>query len=224
MAAEVLSGHTELFNDLVRPHHTKVFRRCLAILKNHADAEEVVQETLLNAFSRLGQYRGDAQFGTWLVSIAHNACYARLRKFRYTHCTSLDSSDVARPLMDRLPALTLTPEQQRYRSELADLLREAISALPRHYRTVLYMRDIQEMKTAETAAALGVSTEVVKTRLFRARSMIHQWLAANRRGARRSPRTGGQLTKVTRPTNCRAGQLHRQRQSTLPAQPHISGA
>lgn len=175
IVADVLGGHTALFEILMRRHNERVYRAARAILKDDSEAEDVMQQAYVNAYAHLRQFNGRAQFATWLTRIAINEALARVRRIR--HHESVDESTVdMESSMNRVaPA---DPERQAVAGELRAVLESAIDRLADGAREVFVLREVEGMSTAEVAAALDVSEDVVKTRLSRARAAIRRDLLA----------------------------------------------
>ena len=171
VVARILAGDTALFEILMRRHNGRIYRAVRAILGDDTDAEDVMQQAYLNAFRSLRQFAGDAQFSTWLTRIAVNEALLRRRK-RGAAFVEGDEATMLRAVDERTP----DPEQQASTAELRDVVEGEVAALPDAYRLVLMMRDIEGLSTAETAASIGVSEDVVKTRLHRARAMLRESL------------------------------------------------
>jgi len=180
MVARILAGERQLFHELIRPYERSLYFAAYAILENEHDAEDVAQETVLKAWKNLASFRGEAKFGTWLVSIAINEARARLRHNRVLKFDSIDAAQEDES-GEFVPALITdwreVPSEALERKELRELLRSALESLPEIYREVLVLRDVQEFNIADTAATLGVNEGVVKTRLLRARLMMQKILA-----------------------------------------------
>ena len=166
----VLSGQTALFEILMRRHNERLYRAARAIVLDEREAEDVVQQAWVNAYAHLRQFDGRAQLSTWLTRIAVNEAIARAR--RLGHYRSLDAGgpDEIAAIASR-PAPP-NPERQAFGRELAALLESAVDALPDGCREVFVLRQVQGLSTSETAEALGVSDDVVKTRLSRARAAL----------------------------------------------------
>jgi len=180
LIARILSGERELFHELVRPYEKSVYMAAYAILQNEHDAEDAAQEAVLKALKNLPTFRAEAKFSTWLISIAINEARGRLRHARVLKIDSLDApqqDDEGAPVPAVISDWREVPSQALERKELRELLRQAIASLPEIYRETILLRDVQEFSIAETAAALGVSEGVVKTRLLRARLMMQKILA-----------------------------------------------
>ena len=165
----VLAGDTPLFEVLMRRHNQRLYRAARAILRDDLEAEDVMQEAYVNAYTHLRQFDGRAQFSTWLTKIAVYEAIARVRRRgRYA------------PMDDRAletlmpPTETPDPERQTFGRELGALIEMAVDGLGDGYREVFMLRQVEGMSTAETAQALGVSEDVVKTRFSRARSALQR--------------------------------------------------
>jgi RNA polymerase sigma-70 factor (ECF subfamily) len=179
MIASILGGNTQLFHALVQPYERSVFVMALSFLHNEADAEDVAQEAFLKAFRNLGSFRGEAKFGTWLISITLNEARSRLRRKGIMPMDSLDTNPDEPGHIS--PALLRDwkeiPSQTLERGEVRHLLQEAVAALPDNYREVFLLRDVEELSTLEAAEVLNISTGSIKVRLHRARMMLQKNLA-----------------------------------------------
>ncbi|HUX67044.1 MAG TPA: sigma-70 family RNA polymerase sigma factor [Terriglobales bacterium] len=180
------AGERDAFYALVSRYERALYRSAMAITRNPADAEEVVQETFLRAYEHLAQFRGEAKFQTWLTQIALNTARMKLRKSHGGLWESLDEPrETEEGLLPRdVAEWRENPEQQLGREEMESLLHHALSGLPPGYREVVALRDIQMLSTQETADILGMSVANVKTRLLRARLQLRERLAGalGRRG------------------------------------------
>lgn len=173
----VIGGDTALFEVLMRRHNQRLYRAALAILGDADEAEDVVQQAYINAYTHLHQFRSHARFSTWLTRIAVHEAYARLRKRRAEEPLDPEATEDAIPVLD--------PEKSMMNEELREVLEAEIVALPEAYRVVFVLREIEGLDTARTAEILGVSQAVVKTRLKRARGKLRTGLF-ERAGIRRS--------------------------------------
>ena len=176
----VLNGEPDLFYDLIKPYERAVFLAAASIVGNDADAEEVAQEAALKGFKHLSQFRQEAKFSTWLIQITINEAKMKLRKDRRHLYESLESSrenDDGEYIPTDFADWREIPSEALEQRELRDALQKALSMLPEKYRTVLVLRDVQQMSIAETAAALGITEENVKTRTSRARLQMRDLLA-----------------------------------------------
>jgi RNA polymerase sigma-70 factor (ECF subfamily) len=148
------------------------------ITKNDEDAEDVLQETFLKAYSRLNQFEGNSKFYTWLVRIAVNEALMRMRRGKNRITVSLDQELETKDgsLKRELPSETEDPEERLGRTELREGLTEAIDGLSETYRPVFVLRDVEGLSTEETAEMLDLSISAVKSRLLRARLQLRQRL------------------------------------------------
>lgn len=178
LVSRTLAGDTEAFEALVRRHQCRVYRTALALTGNAEDAEEALQDTFLNVFQHLGEFRRDSLFSTWLTRIAINAALQKIRRRRAS--VSLDDPETSESLFlpQRFENWRENPERLYAAEETRRLVEEAVAALPPAYRVVFVLRDIAEMDTVEAAEALGLTIAALKSRLLRARLMLREALAA----------------------------------------------
>jgi RNA polymerase sigma-70 factor (ECF subfamily) len=175
----VLQGETALFELIMRRYNQRLYRVARAILRDDAEAEDVMQDAYVRAYEHLAQFAGRSQFATWLTRIAIHEALARSQRRRRTEQLGAnDMSEVAANGEANLEARTLNPEQQLSVAELRRALEDAILPIPEQYRLVLMMRDVEQLNTEETAAALALTEENVKVRLHRARAMVRKNLFA----------------------------------------------
>jgi len=172
----VKAGDTALYEVLMRRYNQRLYRITLAILRNDAEAEDVMQDAYVRAYQHLDQFGGHAPFSAWLTRIAVNEALARLRLRKRN--PQLDDSDPDGETTMNMVETAPNPEQSATRAELGRLLEEALLDLPEQYRTVVMLRDIEELSTAETAAALDITEDNVKVRLHRGRAMARGWFVA----------------------------------------------
>ena len=173
----VLAGDGVVFEVLMRRYNQRLYRVARAILKDDGEAEDVMQQAYVEAYTHLAQFEGRAKFSTWLTKIAAYEALARLRRrARYTSATGLSAEGEEEDQMSRIKSEGPDPEQQASQGELRTLLESAIDALPTTYRSVVVLRDVEGMSTAETAECLSLREDAVKTRLHRARALLRQEL------------------------------------------------
>jgi RNA polymerase sigma-70 factor (ECF subfamily) len=169
----VLDGNTAMFELLMRRYNERVYRAARAIVRDQHEAEDVMQQAYVNAYTHLRQFNGAARFSTWLTKIAVNESLARLRR-RGKYEEFDDETSNVEPFMSSTPADN--PEQQAFAGELRSLLEWAIDTLPDGMREVFVLRDVEGLNTLEVAESLGVSEDVVKTRLSRGRAALRRVL------------------------------------------------
>ena len=173
LVVAVRTGHTTLFEELMRRYNQRAYRVARAIVKNDTEAEDVMQQAYLNAFTHLPQFEGRATFSTWLTRIVIHEALGRRRRARPTEPMDHESG---RDAMPQTQSAGPSPERQAYASELKRLVEESVDALPDSYRAVFMLREIEGLSTAETAAGLELGEEAVKTRLHRARALMRREL------------------------------------------------
>jgi RNA polymerase sigma-70 factor, ECF subfamily len=179
MIASIIAGDSRLFHELIRPYERKVYVMALSFLRNEADAEDAAQEAFLKAFRNLASFRGEAKFGTWLISITLNEARSRIRRRDGIKMESLDELPDEQGHIT--PALLRDwkeiPSEALERKEVSVLLEQAVTALPPIYREVFLLRDVDGLSVNEAAEAIGISIASVKVRLHRARMMLQKNLA-----------------------------------------------
>ena len=171
----VLDGDTVVFEILMRRYNRRLYRVARAILRDDSEAEDVMQHAYVAAYTHLRQYAGRAAFSTWLTRIAVHEALSRARR-RFRELQPGPSWDADEDATSRLAASGPDPEQQMLDGELRSVLESAIEALPMVYRSVFVLRDVEGLSTSETAECLGLSIDVVKTRLHRARARLREEL------------------------------------------------
>lgn len=165
----IVDGDAALFEILMRRHNQRIYRAVRAVLGSDDDAEDVMQQAYLNAYQHLHQFAGDAQFSTWLTRIAVNEALGRRRKRKRALDQGTEDVDIT-----LVESNTPDPEQEASHSELRDVMEREVAALPDAFRVVVVMRDVEGLSTSETAACLGISEDLVKQRLHRARTVLRE--------------------------------------------------
>jgi len=170
----ILAGENALYEVLMRRYNTRLYRVALAILKNDGEAEDVMQEAYVRAFQHLDQFAGRSTFSTWLTRIAVHEALARIRKAKRFE----EWDEMSESKQDSIKAAQVrsNPESDTASSELSRLVEQAIENLPENYRTVVMMRDVEEMSTSETAECLSITEDNVKIRLHRAHGLLRKEL------------------------------------------------
>src|SRR5688500_4967137 len=177
---QVIAGQTALFEVLMRRHNERVYRAARAIVRDEAEAEDVMQQAYVNAYANLRQFNRQAQFSTWLTRIVINESLARVRRKRRYEPFEEDRSNVEAFMEQDSPR---DPEREAASGELRVFLESAIDRLPDGAREVFMLRDVEGMSTAEVGAALGISDDAVKTRLARARAALRHDLMERTRSS-----------------------------------------
>jgi RNA polymerase sigma-70 factor (ECF subfamily) len=176
LVSRILSGEFELFEIVMRRHNRQLYRAARAITGGDDEVEDILQQSYLNAFAHLGQFEARAQLSTWLTRIVINEASARRRRAQRAAMCPLAvlSADMGAAAPEAQRRALPSPEQQAYAGELLRALETAIDELPAAYRLVYTLRDVEGMSTSETATALALGDEAVKTRLHRARAMLRR--------------------------------------------------
>ena len=173
-------GDDDAYEYLVRQFSPHLMAVLMRMLRNADEAADALQETFLQAFRAIGRFEGGSKLSTWLHRIAVNVALMRLRTRRRKPLRSIEDMlprfipDGHRA--DRGPAWSVTADDLLQRQEDREMVRQYIDELPDDYRTILLLRDIQEMNTEEAAEVLGITTGAVKTRLHRARQALRELL------------------------------------------------
>lgn len=180
LVARSISGDTHAFEAIMRRHNRLLFRTARSIVKNDAEAEDVLQDAYLRAWQALAGFRADAKLSTWLVRIVANEALGRLRRksadiipleaVMNTPDSHLQASLVAE--------IADSPEYQTERTLLRKILESRIDMLPDSFRSVFMLRAVEEMEVSEVAQALGIPEATVRTRYFRARGLLCEGLAS----------------------------------------------
>ncbi|MFC1522905.1 RNA polymerase sigma factor [Elusimicrobiota bacterium] len=175
-------GDVDAFTELIKKYEGKIW----GLLRNvcstvPSEIEDVYQETFINAFKNIKKFRETSNFGTWVYRIAANQCFMKLRKKKRSKVESLDAhleSDIHRHAMLRkLADSSRLPEKEAGKQEVQDKVRKALSKLPREYKIVVTMRDIDGLTNEEAAKALKMSIAAIKSRLHRGRTLMRNSLS-----------------------------------------------
>ena len=178
LVTQAKAGDQNAFSELVNRYERKIYRLAKNITRNDEDAEDVLQDAFLKAYTHLDNFKGDSKFYTWIVRIAVNEALMRLRKRRTDRSVPLDEPvELGEETVTReIAAWDDNPEQQYSQEEWRRILDEAVESLKPDFRTVFVLRDIEELSTEETAETLGISVPAVKSRLLRARLALRERL------------------------------------------------
>jgi RNA polymerase sigma-70 factor (ECF subfamily) len=162
----------------IESHAPGVYRVALRLMRDEAEAQEVMQETFFSAFRAIDQFDGRSEIATWLYRIATNAALMRLRRARpdFTSVDDAADPDDGLPVPEALYDWCCLPEPELENAEVRAELERAIQALPDRLRAVFVLRELEGLSTEAAAAALSVSEDVVKTRLHRARLWLRERL------------------------------------------------
>ncbi|GGH63949.1 RNA polymerase sigma factor [Comamonas phosphati] len=179
LAMRAADGDELAFEAIMRRHNRLLFRTARAILKSDADAEDVLQQAYLRVWRALREFRADARLSTWLVRIVVNEALGHLRR-RPAQIIPLDAAMAStEPHVQRLleDDVDLQPDRTAMRAELRGLMEARIDMLPDDFRRVFVLRGVQELSVEEVAQALAIPEATVRTRFFRARSLLREGLS-----------------------------------------------
>ena len=176
LVSSARTGDEAAVRAIVKRNNQRLFRAARAIVRNDAEAEDVVQATYVQAFINLKTFRAEAQLSTWLTRIALNEALGRVRRRRdFAGLEEIDMQTKA-PGGQILPfpssMAPADPEAELARNQARHLLEQAVDALPDEFRTVFVLREVEGLSTEEAGSLLGIKQETIKTRLHRARRMM----------------------------------------------------
>lgn len=180
LAALAIARDAIAIRTITTRNNQRLFRAAWSVLRNHGDAEDVVQQAYLKAFTSLDRYAGNASLATWLTRITINAALD-FKRSADRRRAALEAQDVSmiedqRALQNSNADNGASPERQIMRAELARFLKAAIARLPDHFRLIFVLREIEGMSVQETADVTGLAEATIKTRLFRARRLLKKSL------------------------------------------------
>ena len=212
MIEDARHGDERAFRAIMEQNNQRLYRLARSVIKNDAEAEEIVQETYLRAFTALPTFRGDALLSTWLTRIAFNEALGRKRKARpVVELSTVEALQERTAQIIGFPTMSQdpTPEHAVAQREIRKLLERAIDGLPEPFRLVFVMRDVEEMSIEETATLLAIRPETVKTRLHRARRLLRQALDQHLASTLKDsfPFAGARCARITETVLARLGAL-----------------
>jgi RNA polymerase sigma factor (sigma-70 family) len=171
-------GDHGAFRAIMQRCNQRLFRIARAVIRDDAEAEDVLQEAYTRAFAAIAGFRGEAGIATWLTRIVLNEAHGRVRRRRPT--VELDAVETAQESAQLLnfPGVTKSsdPEADAARAQIRRILERAVDDLPETFRLVFILREVEELSAEETAAHLSLKVETVKTRLYRARRRLREAL------------------------------------------------
>lgn len=179
LAARAAHGDEAAFETIMRRHNRLLFHTARSILKNDEEAQDVLQDAYLRAWRALGGFRADARLSTWLARIVINEALGRLRR-REVPVIPLDAAmaslepDMQRWLSDDVDR---QPDRLAMREQIRRLMEARIDGLPEAFRSVFVLRGVEELSVGEVAQALDIPEATVRTRFFRARSLLREGLS-----------------------------------------------
>ena len=178
VARRIAAGDRSAFVLLMRRHNRRLYRLARATLRDDAEAEDALQEAYMSAYQKMRQFRGDAALGTWLARLVHNECLGRIRRrARRDNIVPIGAAPGGFDV-DTVPGNDVEPPDTAVtRAELRSLLERKLDALPEAFRSVFVLRSVEDLSVEETAQCLGIPEATVRSRHFRARSLLRESLA-----------------------------------------------
>lgn len=180
LVQRVLAGEGTSFELLMRRYNQRLYRVARSMLRDSAEAEDALQDAWLSAFQAMGNFRGEASLATWLSRVVVNQCLVRLRR-QARRDNIVPMVSMGGPEDEEYAAMptaeTETPDKALVRSEMRAVLERKLDELPEAFRTVFVLRCVEELSVEETARVLAIPEATVRSRHFRARSMLRESLA-----------------------------------------------
>jgi RNA polymerase sigma-70 factor (ECF subfamily) len=179
LVRRVQAGNTEAFEELVRRYERKVYNITYRLMGNEQDASEALQDAFMRAFRFIGKFQFKSSFFTWLYRIATNVSLSKLRKREKVETVSIDQPvNEAGDLPFEIPDLKYGPEKLMKQRELRAAIQAAVDGLPKDYRSVVVLRDLEGLSNEEVSKVLKLSVAAVKSRLHRGRLVLREKLAS----------------------------------------------
>ncbi|TIQ28406.1 MAG: RNA polymerase sigma factor [Mesorhizobium sp.] len=176
LVRRALAREAGAFRAIIKTHNQRLYRIARGVVRNDAEAEDIVQEAYMRAFAGLDTFRGDASLATWLSRIVINEALGRLRKRKRVVTMPAEAQIIRFPLNQSGLNPSDDPERTMAQRQILGLVERATDSLPDVYRTVFVARVIEGLSIEETAELLGIRPETVKTRLHRARALVRKAL------------------------------------------------
>jgi RNA polymerase sigma-70 factor (ECF subfamily) len=180
LARRVAAGDAAAFELLMRRYNQRLYRLARSMLRDAADAEDALQDAYLAAYESMGSFRGEASLATWLSRVVSNQCLQRIRRLSRRH-NIIPMVSMGGPDEEEHHAMPTpeneAPDRMLARAELRAVLERKLDELPESYRTVFVLRSVEELSVEETAQCLNLPEATVRTRHFRARSLLRESLA-----------------------------------------------
>ena len=178
IAQRIASGDRVALECMMRRYNRRLYRLARATLRDRTEAEDALQDAYIGAYRSIGQFRGDASLSTWLSRLVLNECLGRLRRTnRRQRVMSIVGSNEPADACTLDGDFAESPDREVGRAQMRDLLERTVDDLPEDFRTVFVLRSVEELSVDETAGTLGIPEETVRSRHFRARSMLREALA-----------------------------------------------
>lgn len=171
LIALIREGEKEIYRFIIKRYNPYLYKIGRSYNYNHADTEDLMQDTFIDAYKHLNQFQGRSSFKTWITRIMLNNCYRKQQKFSFKKEISKELFEESRPMYSNTHNQTERVVRSR---EIRDIVEGALAQLPLKYRLVFSLREMNQMNVTETASLLGISKANVKVRLSRAKSMLRE--------------------------------------------------
>jgi RNA polymerase sigma factor (sigma-70 family) len=177
LAGRIVAGDVAAFECLMRLYNRRLYRLARATLRDRTEAEDALQDAYVCAYRSMGSFRAEASLATWLSRLVLNECFARRRRdARRQNVIPMVSASHHVQSTQMIVDESESPDGAVARLQIRDLLERKVDELPEHYRTVFVLRSVEELGVDETAQCLGIAEETVRSRHFRAKSMLRKSL------------------------------------------------
>jgi len=178
MAMSIAAGDASAFEGMMRRYNRRLYRLARATLRDRTEAEDALQDAYICAYRSMKNFRGDASLGTWLSRLVLNECFARMRRnVRREKVVPMVSASRHAESTHMIVDKSDSPDTALGRGQIRELLERKVDGLPESYRTVFVLRSVEELTVGETAEILGIPEETVRSRHFRAKSLLRESLA-----------------------------------------------
>lgn len=174
LISQTLAGQTSAFGELVRKYQNRLFNGMVHMLRNEAEAEDVVQDAFILALTRLETFHGNSAFFTWLYRIAYNVAVSKIRRRKPTVSLTANANDDSRSF--DFEGNAPPPDDRMSRSEDVEQLQNAMGRLSEEHRTVLILREMQQLDYDAISEVLELPIGTVRSRIHRAREQLKQQL------------------------------------------------
>jgi RNA polymerase sigma factor (sigma-70 family) len=177
MAASIVAGDRSAFESLMRRYNRRLYRLARATLRDRTEAEDALQDAYICAYRSMASFRGDSSLSTWLSRLVLNECFARMRRdLRRQNVVPMVSGTRHDDSTLMIADQSESPDNALGRAQIRDLLERKVDELPENFRTVFVLRSVEELSVDETAGSLSIPEETVRSRHFRAKSMLRESL------------------------------------------------
>ncbi|HEY2682644.1 MAG TPA: RNA polymerase sigma factor [Steroidobacteraceae bacterium] len=177
-ARAIARGDQGAFGDLMRRHNQRLYRLARTVLRQPQEAEDALQEAYLQAYRAMRKFRGESSLSTWLCRLVLNECLGRVRRQERRQNILPITADPSAQTMNAVSNDDLErPDRVAARAQMRDLLERTVDELPESFRVIFVLRSVEDLSVEETARCLNLPEATVRTRHFRARSLLRESLA-----------------------------------------------